>query len=70
MSEIKHHHPQEGPHPPKDSDHYVPYWKRAHKDWRFWVGVICIFVALGVYITSLDLSLVPHRQDQPSSRTP
>jgi hypothetical protein len=71
MSENKHHHhPQEGPNPPKDPDNYVPYWKRAHKDWRFWVGVFCISAALVVYITSVDLSLVPHRPDQPSSRTP
>lgn len=71
MSESKHHHhPQEEPHPSKDPDSYVPYWKRAHKDWRFWVGVICISVALAVYITSVDLSLVPHKPNQPSSRMP
>ncbi len=69
MSESKHHHPQEGPRPPKEES-YVPYWKRAHKDWRFWVGVVFISLALVVYITSVDLSLVPHRVQQPSARTP
>jgi hypothetical protein len=68
MSEIKHHHPQEGPHPPHDED-YVPYWKRAHKDWRFWVGVAFIGAALTVYITTVDLSLVPRRAPQPASQT-
>jgi len=68
MNEIKHHHPQEGPHPPKDET-YVPYWKRAHKDWRFWVGVIFISVALVVYITSVDLALVPRRAPQPTTST-
>ena len=38
-----------------------PYWKRAHRDWRFWVGFFCIAVALFIYITSVDLSLVPRR---------
>jgi hypothetical protein len=38
-----------------------PYWKRAHRDWRFWVGFFFISVALAIYITSVDLSLVPRR---------
>jgi hypothetical protein len=37
---------------------HLPYWKRAHRDWRFWVGFFCISVALFIYITSVDLSLV------------
>jgi hypothetical protein len=38
-----------------------PYWQRAHRDWRFWVGVICISVALAIYISTVDLSLVPRK---------
>jgi len=38
----------------------VPYWKRAHKDWKFWVGVVLIFAAIAVYVLSLDLSTVYH----------
>jgi len=43
--------------------HYqeLPYWQRAHKDWKFWVGVIAIFSALFIYVTTLDLSSVPRR---------
>jgi hypothetical protein len=60
MNEIKqHHHPDEGPHLPKNQGDSIPYWKRAHRDWRFWCGVSFIFAALAVYIVSVDLSLVP-----------
>jgi hypothetical protein len=60
MTEIKHHHhPDEGPHQQAGQDNSTPYWKRAHKDWRFWVGVGFIFAALAIYIVSVDLSLVP-----------
>jgi len=41
-------------HPPK------PYWRRAHTDWKFWVAVFFLFTALGIYIVSYDLILVPH----------
>jgi hypothetical protein len=47
-----------------------PYWKRAHRDWRFWVGVLFMSVALIVYVMSDDLSLVPRiqpRQTSPSA---
>jgi hypothetical protein len=69
MSENKHHHhhPDEGPHPPTDNEYSIPYWKRAHRDWRFWVGVCCIIVAIAVYVGSVDLSLVPRIQPQPHS---
>jgi hypothetical protein len=37
----------------------VPYWKRAHRDWRFWVAVFFLFAAITVYVVTFDLSLVP-----------
>ena len=55
-----HSHAQTGPVAPHEQQQ--AYWKRAHKDWKFWVGVICIAVALTVYVLSLDLSTVPHPQ--------
>jgi hypothetical protein len=59
MSEAKHHHhPDEGPHAAVDPDR-VPYWKRAHRDWRFWVAVFFLFAAITVYVVTVDLSLVP-----------
>jgi hypothetical protein len=36
-----------------------PYWRRAHRDWRFWVAAIFIFAAIGVYVWTVDLSVVP-----------
>ena len=41
-----------------------PYWRRMHRDWRFWVGAILMAAALSVYVFSGDLAWVPngHRQ--------
>jgi hypothetical protein len=64
MSESTHTHHDEGPHV-KTGHNHLPYWKRAHRDWRFWIAVFFIGAALFIYITSVDLSLVP-RTHQPS----
>jgi hypothetical protein len=39
--------------------HESPYWKRAHCDWRFWVGMIVTFAAIFIYVMSDDLLLIP-----------
>jgi len=45
-----------------------PYWKRAHHDWRFWVGMFFMFAAITIYVMSDDLSLLPRgRSQQPPS---
>jgi len=36
-----------------------PYWKRMHRDWRFWVGAFLMATALTVYVLSGDLAWVP-----------
>jgi hypothetical protein len=54
-----HHHPQEGPHLAADHQDSIPYWKRAHRDWRFWVAVCFIFAALAIYVVTVDLSVFP-----------
>ncbi len=45
-------------------DHVIrdkpPYWKRAHQDWRFWVGLFLMLTALAIYIMSDNLSRLPH----------
>lgn len=56
MSESTHTHHEEGPH----ISVRRPYWKRAHRDWRFWIAVFFIGAALFIYVTSVDLSLVPN----------
>ena len=53
-----HRHEDTGPKEPHEQQ--VHYWKRAHKDWKFWVGVVLIFAAIAIYVLSLDLSTVPH----------
>ena len=45
-----------------------PYWKRAHQDWRFWLALILMIVAMGIYVMSEDLSMRPRsRPPQESS---
>jgi len=41
---------------------HVPYWKRAHTDWRFWFGVMLMFAAMIIYVMSFDLALRPRLQ--------
>jgi len=38
-----------------------PYWKRAHHDWRFWVGLVLMLAAITIYVLSDDLALLPRR---------
>jgi len=33
-----------------------PYWKRAHHDWRMWVGLFFMFAAISIYVMSNDLT--------------
>lgn len=37
-----------------------PYWRRMHRDWRFWVGVLFLSVAIAVYTGTVDLMFVRH----------
>lgn len=43
-----------------DGTHRGPYWKRAHHHWPFWAGVFLMFAAIGIYVMTVSLSLVPH----------
>ena len=38
-----------------------PYWKRAHRDWWFWVGLVLMLTAITIYVMSDDLAFLPHR---------
>jgi hypothetical protein len=64
MSPSEHKHPN---HDAVDGEHIrhdsAPYWKRAHTDWRFWVGLVLMFAAITIYFMSDDLSLF-HRGRQ------
>ncbi len=43
-----------------------PYWKRAHHDWRFWVALVLMLVAMFIYLMTDDLSIVPHIRTRPA----
>ena len=70
MSEEKHSSHQHGT-PARDSVYHEPdpYWKRAHHDWRVWVGLFFMFGAVTIYVLSNNLSFFPHAQlrEQPQS---
>jgi hypothetical protein len=38
------------------------YWRRMHRDWRVWVGLVLMFTAITIYILSEDLAWLPHLQ--------
>jgi len=43
---------------------HIPYWKRAHTDWRLWVAALLMFVAILYYVMSMDLSWRPGLRPQ------
>jgi hypothetical protein len=70
MNKLKHHHHRhEGP--DSDSVHHGfhrPYWKHAHHDWRLWVAVCLMLIAMLTYVMSDDLAWWPRsRPQQPRS---
>jgi hypothetical protein len=53
----------------KEDRELGPYWRRAHADWRFWVGVVLISVAIAVYVVTVDLSMVPRMFHRAAGRS-
>jgi hypothetical protein len=47
-----------------DHEHRPPYWRRVHRDWKFWIALSLMFAAMAVYVMSDDLALRPRRQIQ------
>jgi len=43
-----------------------PYWRRMHRDWRFWIGAVFMAAALAIYVLSGDLAWVPSGHRQPA----
>jgi hypothetical protein len=41
-----------------------PYWKHAHHDWRLWIAVSLMLLAVTIYVMSDDLALRPRSQPQ------
>jgi hypothetical protein len=69
MNELKRSSHQHGK-PARDSIRHEPdpYWKRAHRDWRVWIGLFFMLAAITIYVLSEDLSFFGsgHRQQRVS----
>ena len=64
MGKTKHHHHHGDPESESVGFHR-PYWRSAHKDWRLWIAVSLMLVAMFMYIASDNLALRPRSQSQP-----
>ena len=42
----------------------IPYWKRAHHDWKFWIAILLMLAAMVMYVKTNDLSVRPHNKIQ------
>jgi hypothetical protein len=40
---------------PNNNQPHVPYWKRAHHDWKFWLVLFFMLAAMVIYIMTQDL---------------
>jgi hypothetical protein len=60
MNELKHSSHQHGT-PARESIQHNPdpYWRRAHRDWKVWVGLFFMMAAITMYVLSDDLSFFP-----------
>jgi hypothetical protein len=54
-----------GSDPNGDRERRPPYWRRVHRDWKFWGALFLMLAAMVVYVMSDDLAIRPHRQIQP-----
>jgi hypothetical protein len=66
MNKAKHGHNQHGGSGSDDAHHgfHRPYWKHAHYDWRLWVAVSLMLIAVLTYVMSDDLAWRPHSPRQ------
>jgi hypothetical protein len=62
MAKHKHHH--SGGEESAGVGFHRAYWRSAHKDWRLWVAVGLMLVAMLTYIMSGDLAWRPGNQPQ------
>ena len=45
----------------------IPYWKRAHYDWRLWAGMVLAIACMIYYVMSIDLAWRPPVQTPQST---
>jgi len=66
MTEIKHSHQRhEDPNSHIVHHDHGPYWKRAHRDWRFWIALFMMFAAISIYVITDNLAWRPCSQSRP-----
>jgi hypothetical protein len=53
-------HGNEGPERSRVRNSDGPYWKRAHRSWWFWIGLVLMLTAITIYVLSDDLAFLPH----------
>src|SRR5271166_3624814 len=63
VAKTKHHH-HHGESGSESVGFHRPYWRSAHKDWRLWIAVGLMLIAMFTYIASGDLVW------RPGSHTP
>ena len=64
------HHSQEVPDSGIVQQSNRPYWKRAHKDWRFWIALLLMIGAMIIYVVSEDFAWLPRNRLQQPRQTP
>jgi len=65
LSENKRSHRHRGEQDPSgDHESRPPYWRRVHRDWKFWVALSLMLAAMVIFVMSDDLAIRPHRQMQ------
>ena len=63
----KHHYEHNRTHYPEPEISEVrgPYWRRAHRDWRFIAVVFIMLGCIAIYVLTGDFGWVSHRQVLP-----
>jgi hypothetical protein len=41
---------------------HLPYWKRMHHTWSFWVFVVLMLAAITYYVMSVDFAFAPQKE--------
>jgi hypothetical protein len=59
MDEIEHPRTESNSDRTKGKHNKPAYWRFAHRDWRFWLGLVLIFGAMFIYLMTEDLSWRP-----------